>query len=100
VRADPAGTGSYEVTPAGKTAFAALDIDVAAEGSRRRRLAFACLDWSERRAHLGGALAAALLDAALRRRWLTREPGSRALSLTPFGRRELVRRFGLRFDVD
>jgi len=86
---------AYAITPAGAAAFATFGIDVAAVRSERRRFAFACLDWSERRAHLGGALGAAVLDAALRRRWISREPGSRALSVTPSGRREMRKRFGL-----
>ncbi len=89
------GGDAYTVTPAGVRAFDAIGIDVDAVRALRRRFAFACLDWSERRAHLGGALGAALLDTALRRRWVTREPGSRALSVTPSGRRELAGRLGL-----
>jgi hypothetical protein len=95
---ETAGSTSYAVTPAGATALAPLGIDVGALRAQRRRFAFACLDWSERRAHLGGALAAAVLDVALRRRWVGREPGSRALTVTPSGRREMARRFGLRPD--
>jgi DNA-binding transcriptional ArsR family regulator len=94
----PAGATAYEVTTTGASALAALGIDVDAVRAERRRFAFACLDWSERRAHLGGALAAAVLDGALRRRWISREPGSRALSVTPSGRREMARRFGLSLD--
>ena len=97
---DAAGGTSYEVTHAGSEAFAALGIDLAAVRARRRRFAFACIDWSERRAHLGGALAAALLDVALRRRWVSREPGSRALTVTSSGRREMARRFALRLEAD
>jgi DNA-binding transcriptional ArsR family regulator len=84
--------GSYEITPAGRAAFAAIGIDVDTTRQQRRRFAFPCLDWSERRAHLGGALAAAVLEVALRRRWVMREPGSRAVSVTPSGRREFARR--------
>jgi DNA-binding transcriptional ArsR family regulator len=89
---------AYDVTPAGAAAMEALGIDVDALRRQRRRFAFACLDWSERRSHLGGALAAALLDAALDRRWVTREPGSRSVTVTPAGRREMQRRFGLALD--
>jgi DNA-binding transcriptional ArsR family regulator len=96
---ETADVASYAITPVGVTAFAAVGIDVEAVRAVRRRFAYACLDWSERRAHLGGALAAALLDAALRRRWVSREPGSRALAITPSGRREMARRFGLTFDA-
>ena len=96
LKTEKAGAGSYEVTPAGTAALATLGIEVDAVRAQRRRFAFACLDWSERRAHLGGALAAAVLDVALRRRWISREPGSRALTVTPSGRREMARRLGLR----
>jgi len=91
---------SYDLTPDGEAACAALGIDIAAVRGSRRRFAFACLDWSERRSHLGGALAAALLDVALRRRWVTREPGTRALAVTASGRRELAKRIGLAAEAD
>ena len=98
LQAERAGSTSYELTPAGAAGLAALGIDVDAVRGERRRFAFACLDWSERRAHLGGALGAAMLDVALRRKWISREPGSRALGVTPSGRREMARRFGLSLD--
>ena len=61
----------------------------------RRRFAFGCLDWSERRYHLGGALGAAFLQLALKRRWVTQDLDSRALGVTSLGRREMLTRFGL-----
>jgi DNA-binding transcriptional ArsR family regulator len=93
-----ASTGSepgYDLTPAGMKALEALDIDIEATRALRRRFVCACLDWSERRPHLGGSLGAALLNVALKRRWVTQELDSRALSVTSFGRRELMTRFGL-----
>jgi hypothetical protein len=54
------------------------------------RLAYACLDWSERRDHLAGPLASGLLDHFLARHWLRRSPGERALQLTPQGRASLA----------
>ncbi len=86
---------AYDITPTGAKAFAALGIDVDATRSLRRRFAYACLDWSERRPHLGGALAAAVLGVALKRRWLTQDLDSRALRVTSVGRREMLTRFGL-----
>jgi DNA-binding transcriptional ArsR family regulator len=86
----------YTVTAAGEKGFAAAGIDVAECRARRRRLAFACLDWSERRPHLGGSLGAALLGLALKRKWVIPDLDSRALSATRLGRRELGARFGLR----
>ena len=48
------------------------------------------MDWSERKDHLAGTLARALLEHYLARNWLRSEPGARALSLTPLGQRELM----------
>jgi DNA-binding transcriptional ArsR family regulator len=86
---------AYELTPGGTKAFGTLGIDVAATLALRRRLAYACLDWSERRPHIGGALGAALLNLALRKNWVAQDPDSRALELTRIGRRELLARLGL-----
>jgi hypothetical protein len=55
------------------------------------------VDWSERRPHLGGALGAAVLKVALKRKWLVQDLDSRALSVTNIGRREMQSRFGLQF---
>jgi DNA-binding transcriptional ArsR family regulator len=88
--------GDYTVTTAGDVGLATLGIDLDALRHQRRRFAYACLDWSERRPHLGGALGAAMLKMALRRRWLTQDADSRALSVTDSGRRELANRFGAR----
>jgi DNA-binding transcriptional ArsR family regulator len=93
-----AGHRAYELTPDGAKALEALGIDVEATRALRRRFAFACLDWSERRPHLGGALGAALLGVALKRKWVRRDLDSRALSLTGVGRREMRARFGLTID--
>lgn len=90
------GENSYELTQAGVRAFESLGIDLAAARRLRRRFACACLDWSERRFHVGGALGAAFLKMALRRKWLFEDLDSRALSLTALGQRELHARFGLR----
>lgn len=89
------GAPSYDVTPTGAEAFSGLGIDIDAHRALRRRFAFACLDWSERRPHLGGALAAAFLTVALKRKWVAKELDSRALHVTSFGRRELRARFGI-----
>jgi hypothetical protein len=66
----------------------ALPASELAQGHRRlarRPLTRSCLDWSERRPHLAGALGAAVLDALLEQRWLTRRPGGRALMVTAAG---------------
>ena len=85
-----------ELNETGIKAFAALGIDIDSARTLRRRFAYACLDWSERRPHLGGALGAALLDVALKRKWVLRQRDGRALTLTTTGQRELRARFGVR----
>jgi DNA-binding transcriptional ArsR family regulator len=80
----------YGLSEAGERALQALGIDVATAIRRRRRLACPCMDWSERRPHLGGALGAAWLEALLRQRWLEPELDSRALRPTARGRRQLA----------
>ena len=81
---------TYALTPSGTKAFEALGIDVASSRALRRRFAFACVDWSERRPHIGGALGAALLNLALKRRWVVQELDSRALEVTRLGRQDLA----------
>jgi DNA-binding transcriptional ArsR family regulator len=96
LKAAPMGNEpEYELTPAGVKGFEAMGIDIEAARALRRRFVCGCLDWSERRPHLGGALGAALLKTAMKRRWVAQELDSRALGVTGFGRRELHARFGL-----
>jgi DNA-binding transcriptional ArsR family regulator len=86
---------AYELTPAGTRAIQSLGIDLEATRRLRRRFACACLDWSERRPHVGGALGAALLKLALQQKWVTQDLDCRALAITSRGRREMQIRFGL-----
>ena len=94
----PHASGSdeiYELSSSGARAFSALGVDLEAAHAMRRRFAFGCLDWSERRYHLGGALGAAFLQLARKRRWVTQDLDSRALRVTELGRREMLGRLGL-----
>jgi DNA-binding transcriptional ArsR family regulator len=86
---------AYGVTLVGAKAFEALGVDLEGARTLRRRFAYACLDWSERRPHIGGALGAALLKVALKRKWVTQDLDSRTLGVTSLGRREMLTRFGL-----
>jgi DNA-binding transcriptional ArsR family regulator len=88
------GDKSYNVTAQGESAFVALGVDLTAARSLRRHFAPPCLDWSERRPHIGGALGAALLTLALKRKWVVEQLDSRALHITNLGRRELQARLG------
>ena len=93
LRASGADDG-YRPSSSGMEAFTAHGIDIATLQQQRRRFAYACVDWSERRPHLAGALGAALLALAQRRKWVQRELDSRALTITRLGYREFSARFG------
>lgn len=86
---------AYDLTHAGTKALGFLGVDIESTRILRRRFAYACVDWSERRPHLGGALGAALLNLALKRKWVVQDLDSRALAVTRLGRREMLARFGL-----
>ncbi|MGA7929344.1 MAG: helix-turn-helix transcriptional regulator [Candidatus Sulfotelmatobacter sp.] len=86
---------AYDVTTEGARALDSLGIEIESIRALRRRFACACLDWSERRPHIGGALGAGLLKVALKRRWVIQDLDSRALDITSLGRRELLSRFDL-----
>ena len=85
-----------DLTPKGARTFDALGVDIDGARASRRRFAFGCLDWSERRSHLGGALGAAFLDLALKKKWLARVRESRVVVVTTPGAREFASRFGIR----
>jgi DNA-binding transcriptional ArsR family regulator len=85
----------YDVTSEGAKALGRFGIDLDAVRKLRRRFACPCLDWSERRPHLAGSLGAALLEVALKKKWVVQDLDSRALRLTAVGRREMQSRLGL-----
>ncbi|WP_424952697.1 ArsR/SmtB family transcription factor [Deinococcus sp.] len=86
----------YEVSPAGQGWLSGFGVDVAALRPGRRPLARPCLDWSERRPHLAGALGQALLTRLLELEWMVRIPGGRALRVAQAGRRGLLSTLALR----
>jgi DNA-binding transcriptional ArsR family regulator len=94
-----AESNAYELSDRGAQALAAVGIDIKATRALRRRFAFACVDWSERQPHLGGALGAALLKVARQRNWVVQELDCRALSITRVGQREMLARFGLQVEA-
>lgn len=83
--------GGYGLTRSGEAVFAALGVDVAQASARSRRAALRpCLDWSERRPHLAGSLAAALACRCFEAGWVKRRKDSRAVILTEAGRDALA----------
>ncbi len=77
---------AYRLTGRGAEFFTSLDVDLEALRGTRRHFARQCLDWSERRPHLAGALGSALRSVFLHRSWVARKPGGRVLRVTPAGR--------------
>jgi DNA-binding transcriptional ArsR family regulator len=84
----------YLLSDEGEAVFATIGVDVAGARLARRAFATACLDWSERRFHLAGALGAALCTRLLEAEWVERSDG-RVVRVTPTGRRLLRRHFGV-----
>jgi len=90
------GADGLRLTAAGERWFAKLSIDTQALANQKRAFCRACLDWSERRHHLAGALGAALLARFIDRGWARRARDSRLVLVTPDGERELRRLFDAR----
>lgn len=86
------GGQEIALTEKGRAFIAALGVDLGRLQSGRRPLCRSCLDWSERRTHLGGALGAALLGMMAERHWLHREEG-RVIRFSPAGAREFHKAF-------
>ena len=90
------GADGLRLTAAGERWFAKLSIDTQALANQKRAYCRACLDWSERRHHLAGALGAALLARFIDLGWAKRARDSRLVLVTPDGERELRRLFDAR----
>lgn len=68
-----AGESDLKLTKKGRGFFTAFGIDIETLEKSRRPVCRACLDWSERRFHLGGALGAAILQRLIEQKWAKRE---------------------------
>ena len=92
---DSGEPGQLRLTARGGKALQDFGIDLPAARGKRRQFACRCLDWSERRDHLAGALGAALAERFKALRWIERQKHSRLVRITPLGREEF-QRLGLR----
>ncbi|MFE7113560.1 ArsR/SmtB family transcription factor [Streptomyces sp. NPDC057575] len=79
----------------GKGALWLAETGITVPTGSRRPPVRACLDWTERRPHLAGAVGAALCAHALATGWITRIGTTRALAVTPTGRRAWHDHLGL-----
>jgi DNA-binding transcriptional ArsR family regulator len=92
----PDGERAYEVTSDGALWLRdVLQIDVDTLAHERRVLARRCLDWTERRPHVAGALGAAMLARMIAQRWAALVRGSRAVRITDRGK-DAFGKLGLR----
>ena len=88
------GDENLRLTQAGKAWLASFGVNAEAVAAERRALCRPCLDWGERRHHLGGALGAALLARVFELRWASRTKDSRVVAFTPRGEAAFRARVG------
>ncbi len=78
----------------GSNELRAFGIDTSLFRATKRPVCRTCVDWSERRWHLAGALGARLLERFFELDWLRRVSGSRALLFSHLGEAEFEQLFG------
>ena len=77
-----------QLTDAGRAWAGQLGLDMSKKPTAR--FAYPCMDWSERKDHLAGSLAKALLELYVAKNWLRAPKESRALELTHQGQQALM----------
>ena len=95
VKAQKGVPGAVALGPQAERVFGKLGVELDVVRHERRRFATACLDWTERQPHLGGALGAALWGEFTARGWIIRQPGTRAVAVARAGTRGLKRALGV-----
>ena len=81
------------LTDSGKQLFSAFGVNLQELEQKKRPLCKACLDWSERKSHLGGSLGKWVLDEILSNKWAEREPDSRVLRFCDTGLNQLKSKY-------
>jgi DNA-binding transcriptional ArsR family regulator len=89
------GEDGGQVTRKGRKVLTGFGLDLNDTGRQRRTFCRPCLDWSERRPHLAGALGAALTSRCFELGWLGQLRDSRAVSITKIGQSGFAETFGL-----
>ena len=85
----------FEVTDFGKLWFEKLGIDTDDLKNRKRSFAHKCLDWTERKHHIAGALGAAILENFLKKDWIRRKQNTREVMVTSLGERMLSEKLNI-----
>lgn len=89
------GDEAAEITPAGTRFLTAFGIDLSASSSKCRPFCRLCLDWTERRPHIAGAVGAALTKRCFDLGWTERTKHGGAVLVTPAGKRGFRETFGI-----
>jgi len=84
-----------EITTAGTRFFTEFGLELSALRSTRRRFCRLCLDWTERRPHIAGAVGAAMTKRYFDLGWMQRLERSHAVVVTALGRRGFQQTFGI-----
>ncbi|HEX3700607.1 MAG TPA: winged helix-turn-helix domain-containing protein [Phenylobacterium sp.] len=92
------GPDRYRLTDAGRARLLGLGVDLAGLEATRRVALRPCIDWTERRRHLAGAIAARLLARLFALGWIARGAEGRAAVLTSAGAKGLRETFGLELE--
>jgi DNA-binding transcriptional ArsR family regulator len=88
-----------DITSKGSSKLKEIGIESSALRTGKRPLVKPCLDWTERKPHIAGALGSALLASMRERQWIISQTGSRAVRLTDVGRQGLESLLDTRLDV-
>jgi DNA-binding transcriptional ArsR family regulator len=89
------GDEAAEITPTGTRFLRKFGVDLSASSSRRRHVCRLCIDWTERRPHIAGALGAALTKRCFELGWTERIKQSGAVMVTGSGKRGFQGTFGI-----
>lgn len=96
---EASGETDFLMTAKGERFFVKLDLDLDGLQTGRRLFARQCLDWSERKPHLGGALGQAVTESLVKRKWLRKKTGSRELQVTKEGQAGLRKLLGIKTEA-
>ncbi len=86
---------NFVVTSKGEIFFKEIGVDLKSLSKKRRSFSHACLDWSERTHHLGGALGNGLFERYLELKWIIPNENSREITITALGEEGFKNYFGI-----
>jgi len=86
---------ALSLTQQGEDFLVSLGVDLAALSKKHPPHCRNCLDWSERRYHLGGPLGRSLMDFIIQQGWALQAPGSRVIRFTKTGQKAFEKMFPL-----